>query len=98
MMRDAVAKGNARASSPALLEDRVALDQGIKQIYGSQISRDEETGECYVMPLDDPDNADKRREEVGPGPLNDYVSQYGILWNHEEYKRFLKKLELKQIN
>ena len=38
MMRDAVNKGNARAASLALLEDRVALRQGGKQIYGSQIS------------------------------------------------------------
>lgn len=35
MMREAVKIGNARASSLALLEDRVALRQGKRQIYGS---------------------------------------------------------------
>jgi hypothetical protein len=96
MMRDAVNKGNARAGSLALLEDRVALRQGKKQIYGSQISRDNKTGKYYVMPLDDPDNVDKRREKVGLGPLKEYVSEWGIIWDAEEYKKFLQEFETKQ--
>jgi len=64
MMREAVKNGNARASSFALLEDRVALKKGGKQIYGSQIGRDQETGEYYILPLIDPDNVDSRRAEV----------------------------------
>jgi hypothetical protein len=95
MMRDAVIKGNARAESLALLEDRVALRLGKRQIYGSQISRDDKTGKYYVMPLDDPDNVDKRREEVGLGPLREYVSEWGIIWNVEEYKKFLQEYEAK---
>ncbi len=51
MMREAVKEGNASADSLALLEDRVALRQGKRQIYGSQIGRDPETGEYYVSPL-----------------------------------------------
>ena len=95
MMRDAVIKGNARAESLALLEDRVALRQGKKQIYGSQISRDDKTGKYYVMPLDDPDNVDKRREKVGLGPLKEYVSEWGIIWDVEEYKKFLQEYQAK---
>lgn len=38
MMKDAVKNGKAKASSLALLEDRVALTQGNKQIYGSQVA------------------------------------------------------------
>jgi hypothetical protein len=95
MMRDAVNKGNARAASLALLEDRVALRQGGKQIYGSQISRDDKTGKYYVMPLEDPDNVDKRRQQVGLGPIKDYISEWGIIWNVEEYKKFLRELENK---
>jgi hypothetical protein len=93
MMRDAVKKGNARAASLALLEDRVALRQGGKQIYGSQISRDDKTGKYYVMPLEDPDNVDKRRQQVGLGPIKDYVSEWGIIWDVKEYMKFLQQLE-----
>lgn len=93
MMREAVAKGNARPSSLALLEDRVALGQGKKQIYGSQIGRNTETGEFYVSPLQDPDNVDKRRAEVGLGTLQEYVSNWNITWDVEKYKKELPEIE-----
>ncbi len=64
MMREAVKEENADASSLALLEDRVALGQGKRQIYGSQIHTDNETREMYVAPLIDPENVDIRRAEV----------------------------------
>ncbi|MCJ7757711.1 MAG: hypothetical protein MUP24_06150 [Gillisia sp.] len=96
MMREAVSKGNARARSLALLEDRVALRKGERQIYGSQIGRDQVTGEYYVSPLIDPDNVDKRRSEVGLGKLEDYVSHWGITWDIEKYKIQLLELEAKQ--
>jgi hypothetical protein len=96
MMREAVAKGNAAASSLALLEDRVALGQGKKQIYGSQIGMFQETKENYVLPLEDPDNVDKRRESVGLGKLQDYVNYWGMTWNVEEYKKNLPRYEEEQ--
>lgn len=95
MMREAVKKGNARASSLALLEDRVALRQGKKQIYGSQIGRDPETGEHYLSPLQDPDNVDQRRAAVGLGPLQDYISHWNMTWDVEKYKKELPELEKK---
>lgn len=87
MMREAVKNKNAKASALALLEDRVALDEGRKQIYGSQVGQDEITGKFYVLPLEDPDNVDKRRASVGLGLLADYVKQWDITWNVEEYKK-----------
>ena len=95
MMREAVKKGNAPAAYLALLEDRVALGKGEKQIYGSQIGYDQETGEYYVAPLIDPDNVDKRREEVGLGPIQDYIYNWGITWDAEEYKKNLPEIEEK---
>lgn len=93
MMREAVKKGNARPSSLALLEDRTALGRGEKQIYGSQIGTHPETGEYYVLPLIDPDQVDERREEMNLGPLQDYVSNWGMAWDVEEYKKNLPKYE-----
>ncbi len=96
MMREAVKKGNASSSNLALLEDRVALRQGKKQIYGIQVTKDEVTGESYVLPLEDPDNVDKRRAEVGLEKLQDYLSNFGIKWDVEEYKMKLSEIEAKQ--
>jgi len=95
MMREAVKKGKAEGSSLALLEDRVALRQGKRQIYGSQIGQDLETQLYYVSPLEDPDNVDKRRAEVGLQPLAEYVSHWQIKWDIEKYKKDLLKLEEK---
>jgi hypothetical protein len=96
MMRAAVKNGKAQARSLALLEDRVALGQGRRQIYGSQISRDPETKAYYVSPIEDPDNVDKRRAEVGLGPLSEYVSRWQIKWDVEQHKMDLPKLEGKR--
>ena len=96
MIKEAVQKGNANPSNFAYLVDRVAIRQGKKQIYGSQYDRDQVTGEYYILPLEDPDNVDIRRKEVGLGNLQDNVSQLGMTWNVEEYKKKLPEIEAKQ--
>jgi len=96
MMRDAVKKGNAAGSALALLEDRVALGQQKRQIYGSQIGRNSQTKQYYVLPLEDPDNVDKRRADVGLEPLAEYVSRWQIKWDVEQYKKDQQANEPKQ--
>jgi hypothetical protein len=95
MMREAVKNHKASGSSLALLEDRVSLREGKRQIYGSQIGRDPETLVYYVSPLEDPDNVDKRRADVGLPPLADYVSHWQMKWDVEQYKKDLPLLEEK---
>lgn len=96
MMREAVAKKKASASSLALLEDRVALGQFKKQVYGSQIGRKPNSGDYYVLPLEDPDNVDKRRTSVGLGTLQTYINNWNIKWDVEAYKKMLPELEALQ--
>ncbi|MFD1603570.1 DUF6624 domain-containing protein [Flavobacterium artemisiae] len=92
MMREAVKKGNAKPANLAYLEDRVALREGGKQIYGSQIYTNPSTKKNFIAPLEDPDNVDKRRAEVGLGPLSDVALKSNIVWNVEEYKKELPEL------
>jgi hypothetical protein len=92
MMREAVKNKKAQPSALALLEDRVLLRTGKKQIYGSQIGMDD-NGKAYVQPLEDPDGVDKRRAEVGLLPLADYVRKWQIEWNVAEYKKQLPAIE-----
>jgi hypothetical protein len=80
LMREAVREGNASAADLALLEDRVALAEGKKQIYGTQIGIDKDGGNC-LMPLEDPDHVDERRRKAGLGPLADYLKQWNIPWD-----------------
>lgn len=71
----------------------MALREGKKQIYGSQIGRNTKTNKLYVEPLEDPDNVDKRRSDIGLGLLSDYVKNWEINWNVEEYKKNLPEIE-----
>jgi hypothetical protein len=95
MMREAVKTGKANPASLALLEDRVALRTGRRQIYGSQIARDQKTGEYYVMSLDDPEHVDQRRSEAGLGSMQDYLSNWKLTWNPEAYKKMLPELDMR---
>ena len=96
IMREAVQKGKANAANLALMEDRVALRQGGKQIYGSQIGTNRETGEQYLLPLTDPRKVDERRESVGLGPITEYMSRFGLSWDVEEYLKKLPEYEALQ--
>lgn len=89
MMREAVKNGKAQASSLALLEDRLALKQGKKQIYGSQIAQNPKTRAYYLSPLENPENVDKRRADVQLPPLSEYLKKWGIKWSIEQYHKDL---------
>lgn len=93
MMKDAVTKGNASPGSLALLIDRIEIREGRKQIYGSQIGIIQSNNTFYVSPLIDPDNVDKRRAEVGLGPISDYLKNWDLVWDVEKYKKELPELE-----
>jgi len=88
LMKIAVKEGKAESTTLALLVDKIALLQGKKQIYGSQVRQDEKTGEYYLAPLEDPENVDKRRKEVGLKPLaEDYnLKVHNIIWDPKTYK------------
>lgn len=97
MMREAVKNKKASPSSLALLEDRVALGQGKKQIYGSQLGQNKITGIYYVLPLEDPENVDQRRTNVNLPPMKDYVVSWGIDWSVEQYEKDLKENEKEKM-
>jgi hypothetical protein len=92
IMRNAVKNKKADPGSFAMLQDRVSLREGKGQIYGSQIGRDEK-GVFYVDVLNDPDNVDKRRVEVGLEPLASYVQDWNIKWDVATYKKQLPEIK-----
>lgn len=94
LMRDVVKNSNVDANYLAIVEDQVAVGQGKKQIYGSQIKEDKVTHLLYVAPLEDPDNVDKRRAAIRIEPLSKYVMEWNIVWDVEQYKKDLPKYEL----
>lgn len=71
VIRIAVTYGKVKPQHLALLEDRVALREGRKQIYGTQLSYPG----YAVLPLEKPDSVDIRRASVGLGPLKVYLKE-----------------------
>lgn len=94
IMKEAVSKGNAEGKDFALLVDRIAMRQGNRQVYGSQIKIDGE--EFYVYPLIEPEKVNERRAEVGLGSIEEYVKNVGITWNVEKHKARTKRIESKK--
>lgn len=83
LMREAVKQGNAKGQDLALLEDRVAIANGKKQIYGSQIHRDKKNGNYYVAPIENPKEVNSRRKAVGLNTIETYVLRWNIIWKNE---------------
>ncbi len=93
IMKDAVASGNAKASSLGLLIDRIELKEGRMQVYGTQVSWNMATDEYYLLPLIDPDNVDKRRREIGMVPIEQYLRECNLIWDIEAYKKDIHSLK-----
>ncbi|MBI1836733.1 MAG: hypothetical protein HYR91_05655 [Flavobacteriia bacterium] len=89
ILREAAKNKELNYSTLALLEDRIANRNGLLQIYGTQIGYNKEKDVYYLMPVEDPDNLDKRRNEVNLGPIAEYLALWKIEWNLEEYKQNL---------
>jgi hypothetical protein len=68
----AVSQGKARAADLALLEDRMLLAEGKKQLYGSQITAGPD-GTPRVAPVEDPQNLDARRRAKGLPSMAEYL-------------------------
>jgi hypothetical protein len=94
IIQRAAKEGKTLLSNLAILEDRVALRQGKRQIYGSQILLDPKTGNKYVQPIENLENVDKKRSEVGLPTMNEYLQQsFQMKWDTEEYKKNLPIVE-----
>lgn len=65
---EAMPDGEVEKQSIAYLTDRVLVGEKKQQRYGTQMGND-----FKPAPIEDPDNVDKRREEVGLPPLAEYI-------------------------
>jgi len=62
----------------AMLEDRVLMQRGREQIYGTQLRVDPATGQRSLWPVRDEASVDQRRASVGLNPLAEYLASFGI--------------------
>lgn len=86
ILKEAADKGELRWSSLALLIDRIRVNNGEKQIYGSQI-RQSGDWKHELFPIEDEPNVNKRRAKVGLGPLEEYVKHWNIIYVPKKSKK-----------
>jgi hypothetical protein len=67
-------KGEVSKRNIAYLTDRVLLKEKKKQIYGTQFITTSD-GKMEPRPIEDEENVDIRRKEVGLGPIKKYAEQ-----------------------
>lgn len=74
-MKIEVGNKNADPRDYGLLVDRVQLNTGKAQVYGTQVTYNFNTGQAYPKTLGDSTNVNKRRESVNLEPLEVYLNK-----------------------
>ncbi len=97
MMRQAVKEKKLAPRFLVRAEDRIATESGNLQIYGGQMKYYPETKSFNLWPVYDPVNIDTRREEIGLGPIAEFLNQrFDFEWNLEEQIKRTKEFELEK--
>lgn len=68
----AVKNGDLSKHQYALMKDRVLMDEGKPQLYGTQFKR----GKLYK--LESPDQVNERRKEMGMEPIENYLKKHNM--------------------
>lgn len=80
MLEKAFKQGEAQPLRYAKMRDRLLVEEGKKQRYGTQWKF--ENSERVPHPIEEPEYVDKRRAEIGLGPLQVYLKErFNIEWH-----------------
>jgi hypothetical protein len=80
LLEQSVKEGESRPSNLALMQDRILMRQGKKQIYGSQVVFNASGGQEFY-PIEDEKNVNVRRAKMGMQPLEEYAKLFGIVYH-----------------
>ena len=70
--------GESKFSNVALMQDRILMRQERKQIYGSQVVFNKDTGAPEFYPIEDEKNVNVRRAKIGMSTLEEYAKLFGM--------------------
>lgn len=91
LMQKAVSDGKETQAHLAMFTDRMAVDEGVPQTYGTQMHYDKESASWHVYPIGEPDTINHRRKEVGLPPMELYVSHWSITWDPKKHLEWSKR-------
>ena len=76
LLKEAAAKKEANPADAAMMEDRILMADGKKQIYGTQLTINDQTKKWTVYQIEDEQNVDARRASVGLPPMAEYLKLF----------------------
>lgn len=92
ILKTAVEQGKAKGWHYAFLTDRILMNQGKSQIYGTQTITSNK--KVYIVPLESPQTVDELRKAVGLETLSEYMkNSFGVEWSIKSYEEQLPKIE-----
>jgi hypothetical protein len=91
LLKVEVENKNASGRHFGLLTDRVQLNTGEKQVYGTQTTYIKATGQAIPEPLEDSLNVNKRRKEVGLEPIEEYLNDMTTMYFEMNKENMLKR-------
>ncbi len=80
LMQEAAKENKLERSHLTILEDRIRMKEGKRQIYGSQFTWNEKEKKYNFHPIENRKNVNKRRREVGLEPIESYAEKNGIIY------------------
>lgn len=75
LIEKAVKNGELSKQQYALMKDRILMDEGKPQIYGSQLKN----GKLYK--IENPETVNERRKKMGMETIEDYLKRFDIKYN-----------------
>lgn len=83
LLEEAFQKGEAQPLRYAKMKDRLLIEEGKKQLFGTQWEFID--NERVPRPIEKPEYVDRRRAEIGLGPLSAYLKErFDIDWQIEQ--------------
>lgn len=73
-MKKQVDKGNANPQNYAYLTDRVFVNTGRKQVYGTQVTYNTDSCQALPKPTEDSLNINERRKKMGLDSIEEYLN------------------------
>ncbi len=80
LLKAAAMKKEARPDHVAMMEDRMLMGEGKKQIYGTGLRTDDVTKELKLWPIENEEEVDARRAAVGLPPMAEYLKMMGLIY------------------
>ena len=78
VFQDAASRGILPMQDLVTLEDRILMDSGWPQFYGTQSRQISKNGksQIYIWPVDNPDSLNERRASVGLSTIEEYLELF----------------------